>query len=63
MFKTLKKLIEKHFYADRETAEVKIDTCFAMGKITDGQYSDLYILLDEYYPQAEAEEETSEEEA
>lgn len=57
MFKTLKKLIEKRFYASREVAEEKIDTCFAMGKITEGQYADLTMLLDEYYPIEEVAEE------
>lgn len=57
MFNTLSKLIKKHFYADRETAMDKVDTCFAMNKITESQYADLVILIDEYYPEAEVIEE------
>lgn len=57
MFNSLSKLIKKHFYASREIAEEKIDTCFAMGKITEGQYADLTMLLDEYYPIEEVSEE------
>lgn len=57
MFKTLSNLIKKRFYPTREVAEEKIDTCFAMGKITEGQYADLTMLLDEYYPIEEVSEE------
>lgn len=49
MFNTLAKLIRKHFYADAETATVKVDTVFAMGKITEGQYADLTMLIEEIY--------------
>lgn len=56
MFNSLSKLIKKHFYASREIAEEKVDTCFAMGKITEGQYADLTMLLDEYYPIEEVAE-------
>lgn len=51
MFNTLKKLITKHFYADRETAIAKCDTCFAMNKITEGEYADLMMLIDREYPE------------
>lgn len=57
MFKTLSNLIKKRFYSDREAAIDKIDVCFAMNKITEGQYADLTMLLDEYYPVEEVEEE------
>lgn len=46
----LKNLITKKFYADRDTATAKVDTCFAMNKITADQYSDLVMLIDEHYP-------------
>lgn len=49
MYKTLEKLINKHFYADRETAIAKVDTVFAMSKITESQYADLTMLIDEVY--------------
>lgn len=49
MYKTLEKLINKHFYADRETAIAKVDTVFAMSKITESQYADLTMLIDEIY--------------
>lgn len=56
MFKTLSNLIKKRFYSDREAAIDKIDVCFAMNKITEGQYTDLMILVNEYYPEENAEE-------
>lgn len=56
MFNTLKKLIEKHFYVDRETALAKADTVFAMNKITESQYVELTMLIDENYPNKEEAE-------
>lgn len=51
MYKTLEKLLNKRFYADRETAIAKVDTVFAMNKITDSQYADLTILINAIYPE------------
>ena len=51
MFNTLRKLILKHYYSDREAVVSKIDTCFSMNKITEGQYADLMILVDAEYPE------------
>lgn len=56
MFNILKNLITKHFYGTREEAQAKVDTCFAMGKITQDQYSDLVMLVDEQYPEPNMEE-------
>lgn len=53
MFNILSKLIKKRFYADRETATAKVDTAFAMIKITESQYVDLQMLINEYYPAVE----------
>lgn len=50
MYNILTNLINKKFYADRETAISKVDVCFAMGKITQDQYSTLILLIDENYP-------------
>lgn len=49
MYNTLYKLINKRFYVDAETAQSKVDVCFAMGKITESQYSDLVMLINEKY--------------
>ena len=51
MFNTLKKLIEKRFYIDREVALAKVDAVFAMNKITEIQYVELTMLIDENYPE------------
>lgn len=51
MFAKLKRLIEKRYYADRETAISKVDEVFLMNKITQAQFEDLNILIDEYYPE------------
>lgn len=49
MYNILTNLVNKKFYADRETAIAKIDVCFAMGKITTAQLSALMLLLVEKY--------------
>ena len=51
MFNILKNLISKRFYANKAEAQAKVDICFAMGKITQEQYTDLTILIDQMYPE------------
>lgn len=51
MYNILKNLINKKYYANREMAISKVDTCFAMNKLTEDQYSDLMMLIDEKYPE------------
>lgn len=46
----LTNLINKRFYTDKATATAKVDICFAMGKITQDQYTSLTMLIDENYP-------------
>lgn len=58
MFNILRNLITKRFYSTKEEAQAKVDVCFAMGKITQEQYTDLTMLIDEVYgevPPNEAE--------
>lgn len=50
MYNILTNLINKKFYADKAIATAKVDVCFAMGKITQDQYSTLILLIDEKYP-------------
>lgn len=50
MYNILTNLINKKFYSDKQTATEKVDVCFAMGKITQDQYSNLIILIEEKYP-------------
>ena len=52
MYNILTNLINKKFYADKTTATEKVDVCFAMGKITQDQYSSLILLIDVNYPEA-----------
>lgn len=49
MYRILTNLINKKFYANAEEAQAKVDTCFAMGKITQEQYADLTLLIEEKY--------------
>lgn len=63
MYKILTNLIKKRFYTTREEAIAKVDTVFAMGKITSDQYSDLMMLIDEYYPEIPEPNEETESEA
>ena len=52
----LKKLIEKKYYADKETIENKLSVFYAMDKITDEEYSTLTLLTEEKYTVVEEEE-------
>lgn len=57
MFNILKNLIQKHFYSNKAEAIAKVDVCFAMGKLTQDQYSTLIMLIDEHYPEEPNESE------
>ena len=50
MYNILTNLITKGFYADRTNAINKVDMCFGMAKITQEQYINLSLLIDEKYP-------------
>ena len=49
MFNTMKKLIEKKFYKIADAAQDKIDVFFAVGRLTDEQYTELDLLIREVY--------------
>lgn len=49
MYSTMKKLIEKKFYKTAEVAQDKIDVFFAVGRLTDEQYTELSLLIQEVY--------------
>lgn len=49
MFKIMKKLIPKHFYATKEEAQDKCDVFFAVGRITEGEYTELCALIESVY--------------
>ena len=41
MYNSMKKLIGKKYYKTAEAAQDKIDVFFAVGRLTDGQYTEL----------------------
>lgn len=49
MYATMKKLIQKKFYKNAEDAQGKIDVFFAVGRLTDEQYTELSLLIAEVY--------------
>ena len=49
MCATMKKLIQKKFYKNAEDAQDKIDVFFAVGRLTDEQYTELSLLIQEVY--------------
>ena len=62
----LEKLIVKKYYANKEDIENKLNVFYAMNKITDEEYSNLILKVEEVYTvveDTEAVEETTESEA
>lgn len=63
----LEKLIVKKYYANKEDIENKLNVFYAMSKITDEEYSNLTLKVEEVYAvveqSAEEVEETVESEA
>ena len=49
MYNIMRKLIGKHFYQNAEAALDKIDVFFAVGRLTDEQYTELDLLIREVY--------------
>ena len=54
----LENLISKKYYANKELIENKLNVFYAMSKITDEEYSNLMLKVEETY---RVEEETKEE--
>lgn len=54
MYKIMTKLINKRFYKTREEAQQKCDVFFAVGRITDEQYTELCALIESVYGETEA---------
>mgnify|MGYP004582817669 CR=1 FL=1 len=57
----LKKLIEKKYYKEKSDIENKLNVFYAMSKITDEEYSELTLLVEDTYKEVEISEETKEE--
>lgn len=56
----LKKLIVKKYYKEKTDIENKLNVFYAMGKISDEEYSDLILLLEDTYTEVEETEEVIE---
>ena len=54
MYSIMTKLINKRFYKTREEAQQKCDVFYAVGRITDDQYTDLCALIESVYGETEA---------
>lgn len=59
----LEKLITKKYYANKEDIENKLNVFYAMNKITDEEYSNLTLKVEEVYAVVEDTEEVAESEA
>lgn len=57
----LENLINKKYYDDKQDIQSKLDVFYAMSKISDEEYTNMTLKLEEVY--AEPVEETTEEEA
>lgn len=57
----LKKLIEKKYYKEKSDIENKLNVFYAMSKITDEEYSELTLLVEDTYKEVEILNETKEE--
>ena len=54
MYNIMTKLINKRFYKTREEAQQKCDVFYAVGRITDEQYTDLCALIESVYGETKA---------
>ena len=58
----LKKLISKKYYKEKSDIENKLNVFYAMNKISDEEYSELTLLVEDTYVEVVEETETAEEE-
>ena len=56
----LKKLIVKKYYKEKADIENKLNVFYAMSKISDEEYSDLILLVEDTYIEVEETEEVIE---
>ncbi len=56
----LKRLITKKYYKEKTDIENKLNVFYAMSKITDEEYSDLTLLVEDTYIEVEETEENTE---
>lgn len=55
LIELLERLINKKYYADRQAIENKLNVFYAMNKITDEEYSNLILKVNEVYEVATEE--------
>lgn len=56
----LKKLITKKYYKEKANIENKLNVFYAMSKISDEEYSELTLLVEDTYVEVEENEENKE---
>lgn len=56
----LKRLITKKYYKEKTDIENKLNVFYAMSKISDEEYSDLTLLVEDTYIEIEETEENTE---
>ncbi len=56
----LKKLITKKYYKEKADIENKLNVFYAMSKISDEEYSELTLLVEDTYVEVEENEENKE---
>ena len=49
MYAAMKLLINKRFYATADAAKAKLNVFYAFNQLTDEQYTELMVLVDEVY--------------
>lgn len=49
MYNSMKRLIEKHFYKTGEEAQNKLDVFYACNRLSDDEYAELTMLVEEVY--------------
>ncbi len=54
MYNIMTKLINKRFYKTREEAQQKCDVFYAVGRISDEEYTELCALIESVYGETEA---------
>lgn len=54
MYNIMTKLINKHFYNTKEEVQQKCDVFYAVGRLTDEEYTELCTLIEEMYNETEA---------
>lgn len=56
MYKSMKILINRHFYKTAEAAQSKLDVFFAMDRLTKDEYQELTALVETVYGESGGED-------